>query len=320
MAADMDASVVIPAHDEGHLLTEAVNSVLRQERGGRTFPTIEIIIVPDRVDDATGAEVLALASKFPDIVRVVPNDRLPGVAGARNSGIVAARGEWITFLDGDDIWTDTSLAARWDAIGNHPEIAWVGADFVRWHEAEPRSDIGSLRRNAGTNALLTRAYETGDPTIYQRPAELYLKQILCWTGTVMVKRELLMAVGLFDEALVRAEDVHLWYRLAATTDYLFVPEVLAFYRQRPSTLARRGTSPRGYHNLALRKLLDDPLLVPWRKAVRASLARTLCEEVAHLRQQQQFARAVGTALLSLRYKPVQIVAYRRLVGALLRRE
>jgi hypothetical protein len=135
----------------------------------------------------------------------------------------------------------------------------------------------------------------------------------------MVRRDLLESVGMFDETLTRAQDIHLWYRLAAVTDLVFIPRVLGLYRQRPSTLARRGHSPRVHQNLALRKLLREPALAPWRRQVRAKLALTLADEAAFFRHQGRFLDAAGASLASLGQRPLNGYAWRQLAGSLLRR-
>lgn len=313
----MDISVVIPVHDEGLLLKATLQSVFNQQWGQGTAPDIEIIVVVDRPTPTTRSEVEGLARGSHDNIKVITNDRLPGSAGSRNTGILAAKGEWVAFLDGDDIWTEDSLAARWAALKNQPDAGWVGADFVYWHETEPINHVGTLQEQPGTAVLLEAAFRTGEPTIYRRPAAQFLTQILCCTDTVMAKRQLLVSVGLFDEALFRAQDVHLWYRLAGAADYVFVPRVLAHYRQRSSTLARRGTTLYEHHGLALKKLMSDPAHVRWRKNIRTKLSWLYDAESAYLRSERRFHRAARAAILSIGYNWRQTRAYRNFLASMI---
>lgn len=318
----MDVSIVIPVHDEGWLLRDTVRSVLTQRPVEAGLPAFEIVVVADRPAAPEMLQALeAVEADAAGCLRVLHNTRGPGPGGARNTGILAARGTWVAFLDGDDLWTDSALAERWAAIDTHIDAGWVGSDFEYWRDGQPlpAGALGALQGNTGTRALLAAAFDTGRPALYRRPAREFLQYILCWTGTVMARRELLLSVGLFDESLRRAQDVHLWYRLAAAADYLFVPRVHGFYRQRASTLQRRGHSIRGPHNRALRMLLDDPLLEPWQREIRVKLAATLIEEAGYLRGQRDFAGALQASLASLRLSPWRGLAWRHAAASLLRK-
>lgn len=317
---NIELSVVMPVHDEGILLDDAVRSVLNQQPSSRELPEFEIVLVADRADACTMGIAKKHAAHRPDRIRLVPNDGKPGAGASRNAGIRASRGKWVGFLDGDDVWTDNSLAGRWDALSTHPDAEWIGADFVDWDGADHAIPAtGRLYHNDATRLLLHRAYESGIPQSLHRPAAAFLAQALCWTGAVFVKKDLLHRVGLFDESLFRAQDVHLWYRLAATADYVFVPRVVARYRQRATTLTRRGTTPRGYHNLALKKLLADPLLAPWYDDVVRKLASTLNEEAMYLRSNRKFFQSARMSLQSVRLRPLQRAPYRNIVATLLAR-
>lgn len=99
-------SVIVPAFNRALALTSAVESVLRQ-----SFQKLEIIVVDDGSRDATEETVLRMA-RFEPRIRLIRHESNRGAQAARNTGIRAALGEWIAFLDSDDTWVSNSLEAR----------------------------------------------------------------------------------------------------------------------------------------------------------------------------------------------------------------
>ena len=122
----MDVSVVIPTRDRPEMLALTLRSVLGQER-----VDVEVLVV----DDGTGPGTAALLERIGDErLHLLRNTGPPGVSGARNSGIAAAKGNWIAFLDDDDLWAPGKLAtqlAAAAAIG----ATWVYAGHVTVDES-----------------------------------------------------------------------------------------------------------------------------------------------------------------------------------------
>jgi glycosyltransferase involved in cell wall biosynthesis len=122
-AAALDAAtapsvaVVIPTHHRPEQLRRALRSVAAQDYPG----SLEVIVVFDRTepDESLVDEFAALP------VRVMPNDRTPGLCGSRNTGILAARAAFVAFLDDDDVWLPGKLNAQVEAL-----LAEPGAEFV----------------------------------------------------------------------------------------------------------------------------------------------------------------------------------------------
>ncbi|MEM4724269.1 MAG: glycosyltransferase family A protein, partial [Candidatus Hadarchaeum sp.] len=109
-------SVIIPCYNHGHYLPCAVNSVMAQ-----TFADWEAIIVDDGSTDNTRE----VAAQFTDSrVRYIYQDNR-GLAAARNTGIRAAQGEYLAFLDADDEWEPTFLEACVAALSQQPALAAV---------------------------------------------------------------------------------------------------------------------------------------------------------------------------------------------------
>jgi glycosyltransferase involved in cell wall biosynthesis len=209
----MLVSVVIPTYNCAGFLGEAIRSVLAQ-----TFQDFEIIVIDDASTDDTQAALQTFTSR----VRSIRQDRA-GPSVARNRGILEAQGEWIAFLDADDLWRPTKLARQIQYGHDHPEAVLIYTDFTRGpkpgannesrlKDFKPRHPIDSF------HALL---------------AENFIA-----TPTVLVRRDALARSGLFDPSLRGSEDLELWLRLARIGAFGFVDEVLADVRQHPGNTTR----------------------------------------------------------------------------------
>src|SRR5215471_8294141 len=124
-------SIVIPCHNYGRYLGDAIASVLQQEG---PVENAEVLIIDDHSSDLDTLQALSYWETADPRVRVIYNRDRMGAATTRNLGISAAAGEWIAFLDADDVWTPGGLQARWRVTQMYPEAQWIGADFIYWYE------------------------------------------------------------------------------------------------------------------------------------------------------------------------------------------
>jgi glycosyltransferase involved in cell wall biosynthesis len=187
-------SVVIPAWNVAEFIGGAVASVLAQ-----TWSSVELIVVNDGSPDTPSLDrVLARHAEDPRLRVLAQPNR--GPSGARNTGVLAARGEWIAFLDGDDWWEPEFLARQMEYLDAHPECDLVYCD-ARLFGDSPL---------AGRTFMETTPSE-GDVTIEA------LSALRCNvpTSCVVARRSALIDAGLFDEAFRRTEDFDLWWRMLA---------------------------------------------------------------------------------------------------------
>lgn len=219
-------SVVIPAYNAARYLPQAIDSVLAQ-----TFRDYEVIVV----DDGSTDDTPRVLSWYEDEVAVIrqPNQ---GRAAARNAGIAAARGEYIAFLDADDLWLPEKLERQLALFRRRPEIGWAYCDYRRLNEKGPEETTYLRRRG-----------------LQPPPEGWILPELLAtgvaWTMTVVVRRECFGRVGLFDPSFPVAQDYDMWLRLAAEYEVGCVNEPLALYRRHPEQVTRSsepGTI--AYHN------------------------------------------------------------------------
>ena len=208
-------SVIIPCFNVAPFISETIESVITQ-----TFNDYEIIVVNDGSPDATELQH-ALAPYRENITYLEQENR--GVSAARNLGIRASRGEFLAFLDGDDVWLP---------------------DFLK-HQLE------FIRSNSGYDLVYSDAYHFGNncqgltymqtcPSEGEVNCESLVSgkcNVIC--SGVLVRKEVVLEVGLFDEELRAAEDFDLWLRVSkrkgARLNYQ--RKILVGYRHRDGSLA-----------------------------------------------------------------------------------
>lgn len=246
-------SVVIPAHDAMPDVLEAVESVLAQDR-----PADEIVVVDDRSSDGSGD---AVRRRFGDRVRVI-SGAFGSAAAARNAGWHAARGEWIAFLDADDLWTPDKLSASLALLAAAPHADWCFSDGT----------VNALdgRRH---DSLLGLWAEIEEPYCGFPVAEL-IEVNFVLTSSVVARRSALEAAGGFDESLSHAEDVDLWIRLSRRGCATGTKRTLVHYRARETGLSAQAHK-RNFGAITLfSRMAADPTLEPaLRRLARRRVSR-----------------------------------------------
>ncbi|MBK1727351.1 hypothetical protein CKO13_10045 [Halorhodospira neutriphila] len=236
-------SVVIPAFNCAEYIAEALESVLQQ----RPRP-LEVIVVDDGSTDDTAAVVHA----FGQPVRYL---RLPGsgngAGAARNAGLRASRGEYIAFLDADDVWLPGKLEAQLRLMASRPQFRLCATQFRLWR---PYSD-GTWPSAAALVPDEAQAAGLGlDP---ERSGWLYHKLLMdtvVWTSTVVLHRGLVEQVGGFREDFKLGQDYDYWLRASRYTPIATLSTAYALYRKRPDSATARW-APINYELRALQSAL-----------------------------------------------------------------
>src|SRR5829696_1897404 len=221
-----EVTVVIPTRDRGSLLLRTLRSALAQEG-----VAVEVVVVDDGSVDDTPAAIQALGD---DRVQLVRRERSLGVAGARNAGIAAANGDWVAFLDDDDLWSPGKLRSQLAVAAEE------GADFIY---------TGALFVNAELEPLLERK-APGVAELYERIA--LANPVAAGGSSVLVRTELARAVGGFDDRLEQLTDWDMWWRLAEAGTPAPCDETLVAYVQHAGSMLL--SDPRGV--LREREYLD----------------------------------------------------------------
>lgn len=208
-------SIIIPAYNSARFLEEAIESVFAQ-----TYKDYETIVIDDGSTDNT-QEVLA---PYLDRIQYIYQHNR-GASSARNTGISHSQGEYIAFLDADDIWLPEKLSTQVEYLNNNQDIALVYS-LVLWVDVHGKP---LDKRNRLSGRL-----PAGD--VFNI---LYIRNFII-TSSVMVRRRLLGTVGLFDESLTHAEDHELWLRIASKFKVCGIDKYLCQYRVTPQSLSERN--------------------------------------------------------------------------------
>ena len=195
----MKVSVIIPTYNRARLLTQAVDSVLNQ-----TFKDYELIIVDNYSSDNTESVV---KSYDDERIRYFKNQNHGLIGVNRNYGIQKSQGEYISFLDDDDLWLPGKLEKQVELLDSNPELGLV------------YSDINIIGSNG--NVLKDTYFHNVKPFRGNVFNELLVANFIS-NLTVMVRKEALNKVGMFDLKYIIAQDYDLWLRIARdyTIDFI----------------------------------------------------------------------------------------------------
>jgi glycosyltransferase involved in cell wall biosynthesis len=213
-------SLVIPAYNRGHLIAQTLDSALAQDP-----PFLETIVVDDGSTDDTATVLQAYTGR----VRVITLSN-GGVQHARNTGVAAARGNYVALCDSDDLLEPGYVATMLDWLGKHPECDAVYTNFVTFDCNGIHPDkFSGAPKNYFENATRTGAFWHDIPDLYVRTVSY---QALFPSGCVL-RKSLYMQLGGYDIRFNRvgAEDWEFTLRMTATGRIALCAEPLVRVRK-----------------------------------------------------------------------------------------
>lgn len=219
-------SVVIPAYNSARFIDEAVKAAL-----GQTYPNVEVIVIDDGSTDETPERL----AEFGDQI-IVHRQANAGVATARNAGVSKATGEWIAFLDADDVWLPQKLERQLQAA-QRPLV------YTNRYNFGERKDVPAIQTDC------TPMYD-GDVFL-----PLLLAGNFITMSSVMLRRDLFEQMGGFCEALGGTEDWDLWLRIAECHLVHWCPEPLVYYRFHSAGMSRNHRLMRRQRQLVVARAL-----------------------------------------------------------------
>lgn len=228
-------SVIVPVFNRASLVSQAIESILAQ-----TYRNIEVIVINDGSTDGTEEILARYAGQYPDHVRVLKQLNA-GQVVAKNRGIRAAEGEYIAFLDSDDTWKRDKLDLQIPLFHGN-----VGLVYCAIHEID---DSGNMIRTISC-----------EPGARGNIHEQLLVKNRMTGSSVIVRRNALDAVGIFDERLRAAENWDLWIRISKEFEADFINEPLVNYLQHNANISRNKILMRESAWAILQKHLPKTLI------------------------------------------------------------
>ena len=215
-------SVIVPAYNCAAYVAEAVESALAQDHAAK-----EVVVVNDGSKDDT----LAVLGRFGDRIRVIDQNNA-GPPAARNAGLAAARGDYVAFLDADDVWLQGKLSAQVRHLDANSD---VGTVFTGWHVWAPRADGRYERPAASGNKRV------GDEVDAETSGWLYTQLLFdcaLLTTTVMLRRSVIDRIGTFDLTLYNGDDYDYWLRASREGRITKLASIGALYRVVANSVSR----------------------------------------------------------------------------------
>ena len=291
-------SVIIPTYNSAEYLPATIDSVLNQ-----SFKDLEIIIVDDGSTDNTREVVSSIKS---DKISYIYQDNSGGPSRPRNVGIKAAKGQYISIFDSDDIMVPDKIEQEVAFLESSPQLGLVFADckhnFVKHGEVsenyKDRLKEGYERfwamnkQDMGGNCYIINSEDAYHTFFYDN---------FISTSSVVIPRNVLEKTGGFDEDLKNADDCDMWFRITRNYDIGFINITSHYYRLRGGSITfRQGPSLAENKVKALRKQLETDLPLSVRKQAKKRIAKNLFGIGYHFQKNRNMKRGRHYYVLCLR--------------------
>jgi glycosyltransferase involved in cell wall biosynthesis len=241
-------SVIIPTYNRAWIIKEAVDSVLAQD-----YKDFELIVVDDGSTDNT-SDVLA---SYGEDVRVLFQEN-KGVSAARNRGVAEASGQFVAFLDSDDLWLPKKLSVQAEFFNKTPDALICQTEEV-W-----------IRNGIRVNPKKRHKKPSG---IIFEPS---LALCLVSPSAVMIRRDVLDREGGFDETLTVCEDYDLWLRLSCRFPVYLIEIPLIFKRGGHDDQLSKGTALDKFRIKAIENIIKAGILSDDQHRAALKMLTTKC--------------------------------------------
>lgn len=241
-------TVIIPAYNRGWIIREAIESVLNQD-----FKTFELIVVDDGSTDNT-QDIL---TSYRDKIKII-RQKNTGVSAARNKGIVSSSGNYIAFLDSDDIWLPRKLETQVEFFRNNPDALICQTEEI-WVRNGRKVNPGKRHKKMSGFFF-----------------EKSLKLCMVSPSAVMMKRELFDICGFFDETLPACEDYDMWLRVNSRHPIYLIDTPLIVKRGGHEDQLSRMHSLDKHRILAIKNLMEGDLLTEGQRKAAVKVLKEKC--------------------------------------------
>lgn len=236
-AAKKTISIIIPTYNRCELLFATLESIFAQ-----WTDEYEVIVV----DDGSTDDTFVMLNEFikGNLITYIYQENSGKPSIARNRGIASSQGEYVCFLDSDDILVAGSVEKRAAVLRQHADIALVSTDWVdlsREGGHEPSWVVRQGFLSAIPDDFI--AHSCGDLTVFNSSVVniLFTREFI-FTSSVMVRRSALDSVGGFNEQFTISEDRDLWLRICSRFPSAYLSEPLALKRRHDANITNRSVS------------------------------------------------------------------------------
>jgi len=286
-------SVIVPVYNRAHLVTETVASILEQ-----TYRNIEIILINDGSTDDSLNVIQALQQEYPDVIRIVDQEN-QGQTIARNRGIKQARGQYIAFLDSDDLWVPDKLEQQIPLFDEGVGLVYGGVEFI--------NECGE-----------TTGFDLCDSSVQGKIYPQLLVKNRMTGGSVVVLRAALERVGVFDPEFKAAENWDLWLRICKEYQARLVNKAVVKYRLHQNNMSKDTLLMQDAKRQIMAKHCDkhssDKLIARYSRLAEADLFYKLG---VYCFSREQFGEAIRNFLRVIRISPFYEDTSVRLLRSLL---
>jgi len=284
----------MPTFNRAKFLPEAIDSVLSQ-----TYADLELLIVDDGSEDNTTSVLEPFLRD--ERVRYFYQDN-QGQSYARNVGLKHAMGDFVAFLDSDDIWKPEKLEKQLAVVRAHPD-----ADIVH-------GDEEIIDEQCAVTSLLNMARYSGRITRY------LLADNSVSITTALVKRRCFDEMGGFDTSVGVADDYELWLRFSARYRFHYEPGIVASYRVMDDQISSDKRRRLAANEMIIRNFLTKYGDQLDRKDKRWGLARFYCRSARYFASVGERGTAMNSLLMAFRSAPLDLVVWRALYRVMVPRK
>jgi glycosyltransferase involved in cell wall biosynthesis len=287
-------SIVVTCYNYGKYISDCLNSILKQK-----YQNYEVVIIDDGSTDNTEKVVSPYLEN--QKIKYCKQENM-GQAGAKNNGIRNSTGEFIAFLDADDMWADNMLEKEMALFSDKR----IGVVYSRVRFINEKNKEVIIKSN--NKYLLPRS---GNITSY-----LLFENIVTFSSSI-VRKECLDKCGYFDESFKMGIDWDLWLRISTKYQFSYVNEPLLIYRIHSTQMSKNHEERRKCSDGIMNKFFQqNPNLIS-KKTARKSWAYTYNNR-GNSYHNSDFRQSVVFHLRSIREWPWQFAAYKDLVMHILR--
>lgn len=246
-------SVIIPLYNGKKYIRETLESVFSQ-----TYDDFEVIVVDDGSTDDPKEDL----APFRDKIKFIRQKNSGCPAGAKNTGVRQAKGEYLAFLDQDDLWKKDKLQKQIDLFKKDQETLAVA------------SNVGII--DGFGKSIIEKVWP--NPEIWKNAdirEKLSQGNIILTSSSVMIRRNFIEKYGFFNEKLLITDDFDMWYRVSRMGKLMLMPEVLTYWRMHSSNTSKMSEKTRVDTAMYYEELVKDNTLSKEEKVIASEWLKTM---------------------------------------------